>query len=65
MGGELIEGIIVFGKFYCVWMDVKSVFISKDCKVVFNFCEFGEDVVVKIYEFELEGDVFGFLVGLV
>ena len=65
MGGEPIEGTTVSGKFYRAWMDVKSALSAKDRKAVLNSCEFGEDVAVKTYESELEGDKLGTLRSLV
>lgn len=61
LGGEATEGTTVSGKFYRAWMDVKSALSAKDRKAVLNSCEFGEDVAVKTYESELEGDKLGSL----
>lgn len=56
LGGTPIEGTSVSGKIYRAWMDVKSALTSKDRKAILSSCEFGEDVAVKAYEAEIEGD---------
>jgi len=56
LGGTPIEGTTVSGKFYRAWMDVKAALTSKDRTAILNSCEFGEDVAVKTYESELEGE---------
>ena len=38
------------GKFYRVWMDVKSALASNSRKEVLSSCEYGEDVAKKAYE---------------
>lgn len=49
LGGEPTEGTKTTGKFYRVWMDIKSTLSSKDGKAILNSCEFGEDIAVSIY----------------
>jgi len=56
LGGTPVEGTTVSGKFYRAWMDVKAAITSKDRKAILNSCEFGEDVAVKTYEAEMEGE---------
>jgi uncharacterized protein (TIGR02284 family) len=57
LGGTPIEGTSVSGKIFRAWMDVKAAITSKDRKAILNSCEFGEDVAVKTYEVEIEGEV--------
>lgn len=56
LGGTPAEGTTISGKFYRAWMDVKAALTSKDRKAILNSCEFGEDVAVKAYQTELEGE---------
>jgi uncharacterized protein (TIGR02284 family) len=56
LGGTPIEGTTVSGKLYRAWMDVKSALTSKDRKAILNSCEFGEDIALKTYEGEIDGD---------
>jgi uncharacterized protein (TIGR02284 family) len=56
LGGTPTEGTTVSGKFYRAWMDVKAALTAKDRKAILNSCEFGEDVAVKTYEEEMEGN---------
>ena len=56
LGGTPVEGTTISGKFYRAWMDVKAALTSKDRKAILNSCEFGEDVAVKTYQTELDGE---------
>lgn len=56
LGGEVIEGTKVTGKFFRVWMDVKAALTGKDRKAILNSCEFGEDAAVNTYKKVLEND---------
>jgi uncharacterized protein (TIGR02284 family) len=56
LGGIPAEGTKTIGKFFRVWMDVKSALTSKDRKVILNSCEFGEDVAKDTYKKALEND---------
>lgn len=56
LGGTPIEGTTVSGKIYRAWMDVKAALTSKDRKAILNSCEFGEDMALKTYEGEIDGD---------
>lgn len=50
LGGKAAEGTMTSGKFFRVWMDVKSALTGKDRKVILDSCEFGEDAAVKTYK---------------
>lgn len=54
LGGNPAEGTTLSGKFYHAWMDVKSVFISKDKQSTLSNCEYGEDVAKKAYREALD-----------
>lgn len=49
LGGVPTEQTRTTGKFYRVWMDIKSALTGKDRKAILNSCEFGEDVAVGTY----------------
>jgi uncharacterized protein (TIGR02284 family) len=54
LGGTPDEGTTTSGKFYRIWMDIKSALSGKDRKAILGSCEFGEDFAVKTYEEALE-----------
>jgi uncharacterized protein (TIGR02284 family) len=56
LGGTPSEGTRTTGKFFRVWMDVKSALTGKDRKAILNSCEYGEDVAKDTYEKTLEND---------
>lgn len=56
LGGTPAEGTMVSGKFFRVWMDVKSALTGKDRKAILNSCEYGEDVAKGTYEKALKND---------
>jgi uncharacterized protein (TIGR02284 family) len=49
LGGTPIEGTTTSGKFFRVWMDIKSAITGSDRKTIVNSCEYGEDVAVETY----------------
>ena len=49
LGGKPTEGTTTSGKFYRVWMDIKSTITGSDRKAIVNSCEYGEDVAVQTY----------------
>jgi uncharacterized protein (TIGR02284 family) len=49
LGGKPIEGTTTSGKFYRVWMDIKSAITGSHRKTIVNSCEYGEDVAVQTY----------------
>ena len=49
LGGKPIEGTTTSGKFFRVWMDIKSAVTGSDRKAIINSCEYGEDVAVETY----------------
>mgnify|MGYP006181201411 FL=1 len=56
LGGKEAEGTKISGKFFRVWMDVKSALTGKDRKVILDSCEFGEDEAKETYENALENN---------
>jgi len=54
LGGDPTEGTSLSGKFYQAWMDVKSVFGSKDNHSILSDCEYGEDIAKKAYRAALD-----------
>jgi len=50
LGGEIAEGTKTSGKFFRVWMEVKSALTGNDRKAILNSCEYGEDVAVDTYD---------------
>ncbi len=57
LGGKPTESTKTTGKFFRVWMDVKTALTGKDRKTILNLCEFGEDQALKTYEKALKDDV--------
>jgi uncharacterized protein (TIGR02284 family) len=57
MGGKVAEGTTTSGKFFRVWMDVKSAIMGKNRKAILNSCEFGEDKAQDTYDKVLENDL--------
>jgi len=56
LGGEEAEGTKVSGKFFRVWMEVKSAITGKDRKAILDSCEFGEDEAKETYKNALENN---------
>lgn len=56
LGGEEAEGTKISGKFFRVWMDVKSALTGKDREAILNSCEFGEDQAQDTYDDVIEND---------
>lgn len=50
MGGTPDEGTRVTGKFFRVWMDVKSALTGHDREAILNSCEYGEGVASDTYK---------------
>ena len=50
LGGEPTEGTTTSGKFFRVWMDIKSAITGRDRKAIVSSCEYGEEAAVQTYE---------------
>lgn len=57
LGGTPTEGTKTTGKFFRVWMDLKTALTGKNRKAIFDSCEFGEDQALKTYEKALKNDI--------
>lgn len=57
LGGEEAEGTKISGKFFRVWMDVKSALTGKDRKVILNSCESGDNEALDTYKDILENEL--------
>ena len=57
LGGQPTESTKTTGKFFRIWMDVKTALTGKDRKAILDLCEFGEDQALKTYEKALKDDV--------
>lgn len=57
LGGEPTEGTKISGKFFRVWMDVKTALSSNDRKAILSSCEYGEDHAIDTYEEVLAEDL--------
>lgn len=57
LGGQPAEGTKTTGKFFRVWMDVKSALTGKDRKAILSSCEFGEDNAVNTYKDILRNNI--------
>ena len=49
LGGKPTEGTTTSGKFFRVWMDIKSAVTGSDRKAIINSCEYGEEVALQTY----------------
>lgn len=56
LGGKAAEGTTNSGKFYRVWMDLKTAVTGIDRKAILQNCEFGEDAAQKAYDLALNSD---------
>ena len=56
LGGKPTEGTKVSGKFFRVWMDVKTALTGKDRKTILDLCEYGEDMAQETYENTIKND---------
>ncbi len=54
--GKVLEGTMVSGKFFRVWMDVKAALTNRDRKSVLNSCEYGEETATDAYDKVLENE---------
>lgn len=50
LGGTEDEGTKISGKFFRVWMEVKSALTSNDRKTILSSCEYGEDAAKNTYD---------------
>ncbi len=57
LGATPTEGTTTSGKFYRIWMDVKSALTNKDRKAILASCEYGEDWAVKTYDNVLKDNI--------
>ena len=57
LGGTATEGTTTSGKFFRVWMDIKSTLTGKDRKAILNSCEYGEDQALETYNDPLTSDL--------
>ncbi len=56
LGGEVLDGTTTTGKFFRVWMDLKSVVTGHDRRAILNSCEFGEKAAQETYSDALENN---------
>ena len=49
LGGKPTEGTTTAGKFFRVWMDLKSAVTGSDRKAIINSCEYGEEAALETY----------------
>jgi len=56
LGGEQAEGTKISGKFFRVWMDLKSALTGKDRKAILDSCEYGEDAAQETYDDAIKED---------
>jgi uncharacterized protein (TIGR02284 family) len=48
--GEPSEGTKLTGKFFRVWMEMKTAFSDNDRKTILNSCVFGEEKLLETYD---------------
>jgi uncharacterized protein (TIGR02284 family) len=56
LGGTPDEGTRVTGKFFRAWMDLKAALSGNDRETILDSCEYGEDVILKVYKKNLIED---------
>ena len=56
LGGTATEGTTTSGKFFRVWMDIKSAMTGSDRKAIINSCEYGEEAALETYDDALSHD---------
>lgn len=56
LSGEIADGTKTSGKFFRVWMDVKTALTDNDRKAILNSCEYGEEKARETYDKVLEND---------
>lgn len=54
LGGEIIEGTRITGKFFRAWMDFKAALTGNNRTLILESCEYGEDAIKHTYENTLE-----------
>ena len=57
LGGEPTESTRLSGKFFRVWMDVKSAITSKNRKAILGSCEYGENAADETYQDVLKNEL--------
>jgi len=55
--GTPTDGTTITGKFFRVWMDVKSALSGKNRKAILESCEYGEQKAVETYDEVLTSDL--------
>ena len=56
LGGTPTESTKITGKFFRVWMEVKTALTNKDRKAILNSCEYGEDAALEVYNDVINDD---------
>lgn len=54
LGGDIVEGTRISGKFFRAWMDFKAALTGNNKTLILESCEYGEDVIKHTYEDTLE-----------
>lgn len=57
LGGYPTESTKIIGKFFRVWMDLKTALANNERKAILSSCEYGEDHALNIYEKVLAEDM--------
>ncbi len=57
VGGDTEKGTNVTGKLHRLWMDFKATFSENNRASILSSCEFGDDVAVKTYKENLDGNL--------
>ena len=56
LGGTPAQGTKLSGKFFRVWMDIKTSIAGKDLHSILTLCEHGEDAAIDTYNEVLENE---------
>ncbi len=57
LGAYPTESTKITGKFFRVWMDLKTALANNESKAILSSCEYGEDHALNIYEKVLAEDM--------
>lgn len=57
LNGTPIEGTSTIGKFFRVWMDMKTALTQHDRKFILESCAYGEEIALEAYGIALSRDL--------
>jgi len=55
--GTPVEGTTTIGKFFRVWMEMKTAITDRDRKAILQSCAYGEEIAMETYNIALSRDL--------